>query len=369
MRDRDPDQGPDHGIDRGPTVAAPSHLVVLAPNWLGDALMALPLLADVRRAWTKTRITIAARPSVAPLFAMVPAADDTLVLGTPAREDERRLRAPGFDAALLLPNAFRAAWLAWRAAIPERWGFDRDWRGRLLTRAIPTPRTYRHQADYYQALAAALGVTTGEALARVAVPGESRVRARKLLEGGGIATDRPFVVFAPGAAYGRAKQWLPQRFAELAQRLAAVGISTALVGAKGDVSACRDVAQMSPAVDLSARTDLPTLAGLMTLADAVVANDSGAMHLAAAVGARVVAIFGPTDEHKTSPLRGSERQAMPVILSAPVWCRPCMLRECPIDHRCMTRIPAGDVMAALFADAGGAHIVLPPTSSRLHTSG
>jgi heptosyltransferase-2 len=317
----------------------------MAPNWLGDAVMALPLVADVRRAWPATRIVVAARKSVAPLFTMVTAVDEVLVI-------DRALARADFDAALLLPNSFASALLAWRAGIVERWGFARDLRRPLLTRAIRPPRRYGHQVEYYQALGAALGIPTGDPWAAITVSDAARNAAARLLVESGVPDPGAFAVFAPGAAYGKAKQWPPQRFAELAASLAADGIATVLVGSAGDQPACADVARRSAAIDLSGRTDLPTLAGVLSLARAVVANDSGAMHLAAAVGARVIAVFGPTDERKTAPLSSAADAPPPVIVSADVWCRPCLLRECPIDHRCMTRISPQRVFESLSKAAG-----------------
>jgi heptosyltransferase-2 len=322
-------------------MSTPRALLVHAPNWLGDAVMSLPLIADLRRAWPTTSITVAARKGVAPLFTMVPAVNDIVTLG--ADDDVTRLAAGQFDAALLLPNSFASAWLVKRAHIPERWGYARDWRGKLLTRAVRRPRQYGHQVEYYQALGAALGIDNGPPFASISVPAEGRAAATLLLAEKGVGEGHPFVVFAPGAAYGRAKQWLPERFGELARMLAAEGVATVLVGARGDVAACVEVTRQAPAMNLAGQTDLSTLAGLLSLSRAVVANDSGAMHLAAAVGAQVTAIFGPTNDRKTAPLRASAAAPAPHLVFTDVWCRPCMLRECPIDHRCMTRISAARV--------------------------
>jgi heptosyltransferase II len=154
-------------------------------------------------------------------------------------------------------------------------------------------------------------------------------------------------VLAPGAAYGRAKQWPPERFAELTHLVARDRVTTVVVGSKGDIHACQEIARLAPVVDLAGRTDLPTLAALLCQARAVVSNDSGAMHLAAAAGARVTAVFGPTNEQKTSPLACGPEAPPPTVIVNDVWCRPCMLRECPIDHRCMTRISAARVHGTL----------------------
>ena len=382
-------------------VERPSRLLVLAPNWLGDAVMALPLLADVRRAWPETTIVVAGRRSVAALFRMVPGVDETITLDgggglaalTTWKRNAATLAQGGFDAACLLPNSFAAAWTASRANIPQRWGYATDWRSRLLTTAVRVFGRGLHQAAYYQGLGTALGFPAGPLHARVTISDEARASARALLSQYGLADEQRFVVMAPGAAYGRAKQWLPVRFAELATLLARDGVSTVLVGSQADAAVCAEIARMTglkpgptsrflkrpssqksvvgpgfspviedanpnlkkpivgpgfgPVIDLSGKTDLPTLAGIVSLAHSVVANDSGAMHLAAAVGAKVVAVFGATDETRTSPLPAGDDAPPPVIVSTDVWCRPCMLRECPIDHRCMTGISAQRVFESL----------------------
>ena len=338
-------------------ISAPERLVVVAPNWLGDAVMALPLIADIHREWPEAHLTIAGRGSVAALFEMVDEVDDVIALKgrggvgaiVAAKRNARTLAAGAFDAALLLPNSFLSAWIAARASIPERWGYRSDWRGRLLTRALPRPRRPVHQAEYYQTIAAELGLVPGPRYARITVSEKGRRHAEALLAVAGIEADT-FVAMAPGAAYGRAKQWLPERFAELATFLANERqIRTVLVGARADSSVCRDIAsRVGGAVDLSDRTDLPSLAGVFARAQAVVANDSGAMHLAAATGTHVVAIFGPTNEKKTAPLNAAPERKPATIVATDVWCRPCMLRECPIDHRCMTGISARAVFEQIL---------------------
>ena len=337
------------------TFDPPERLIVVAPNWLGDAVMALPLIADLQRAWPQTEIAIAARRAVVPLFDMVPGITHTVTLvgggGFSAirawRQNARLLGEGRFNAALLLPNSFLTAWTAARANIPERWGFARDLRRRLLTRVVPAPAKHVHQAAYYQALGAGLGITVGPLHARIQVSGDDRGRAKTLLRDSGVGDEKAFVVMAPGAAYGRAKQWLPERFAELARLLAEQQLASVLVGTTADAVVCRQIATSSAAIDLAGKTDLPALAAVLQLSRAVVANDSGAMHLAAAVGAHVIAVFGATNEHKTSPLCAADDAPAPHVVATDVWCRPCMLRECPIDHRCMSRISASDVLRVL----------------------
>lgn len=336
--------------------ASLQRLVIIAPNWLGDAVMALPAIADVRRHFADAHVTVAGRRAIASLFAMVPGVDATLTLpgrgGWAAlgtwRDDAATLAGGGFDLALLLPNSFASALIASRASIAERWGLATDMRGRLLTRSAPKPRRAGHQAAYYQALVESFDIRRGPMHARVDPPPLDA----------GLVPDGRFVVFAPGAAYGTAKQWLPERFGELAAMLAAAGRHVVLVGSGGDAAACAEVLDLAAQcgasgnaatiVNLCGRTSLAQLAAVMAHADAVVCNDSGAMHLAGAVGAPVVAVFGATNEHRTSPLT-RDPQALPAqIVATEVWCRPCMLRECPIDHRCMSGVSAGRVRDAIL---------------------
>jgi heptosyltransferase-2 len=328
-------------------------IVVIAPNWLGDAVMALPAIADLRHHYAAAHLAIAARPPVSPLFTMVKGVDELVGLPGRWRVNAPELTAGAFDIAVLLPNSFATALIAKNAKIPERWGFATDFRGWLLTRGLSRPTGTTHQSEYYQALTTGLGIPIGPAFATVWPDAN---RARQILTNVGLDLDEPFVVLAPGAAYGRAKQWLPERFAQLADLLINErGWSVLMVGSNADRSACAEVAARLPAtgtrinrlIDLSGKTDLPALAGVLQLARAVVSNDSGAMHLAGAVGTKVVAIFGATNETRTSPLSAGVDAPRPAIISHEVFCRPCMLRECPIDHRCMSGISAARVFEAL----------------------
>jgi lipopolysaccharide heptosyltransferase II len=324
-------------------------LVILAPNWLGDAVMALPAIADLRRASPEVSIAVAARAAVAPLFALVPGVDETIVLQRPAtigrvsgwRSIGAELAGRSFDAALLLPNSMHAALVAARAGIPERWGYKSGWRGRLLTRAVRRPSAL-HQAAYYQHLVEALGFPSGPMEPRIVVADGARENAARLLKRAGWNGVSPLVALAPGAAYGGAKRWPPASFAELAALLSGDGIACVVVGSAADAPTAIDVKRLCPGViDIVGQTDLPTLAGVMTLCRGLVTNDSGAMHLAAAAGTSVTAMFGPTNELATRPIGDAH-----VVLTNPVWCRPCMLRECPLDHRCMRGLAVATVVQA-----------------------
>jgi heptosyltransferase-2 len=313
-----------------------SRIAIFAPNWLGDAVMALPAIADVRRGSPGAHLTIAARSPVAPLFALVPAVDETIPV--------EQVRLHEYDVAILLPNSFHAALTARRARIPERWGYRTDWRAPLLTRAPEAPRGL-HQVDYYQRLVSALGFETHAAEPRLDVSEDVRAAGRALLQGAGWNSVAPLVALAPGAAYGGAKRWPAEYFGELADALAHDGVVSVLVGSPADAPVARGVEAAARArhalLNLVGRTDLTALAGVLVHARTVVTNDSGAMHVAAAAGVPVTALFGPTRERETAP-----RGARHVVLTSDVWCRPCMLRECPLEHQCLR-----SVAPAAVADA------------------
>jgi heptosyltransferase-2 len=336
-------------------MSEPRRLAIRSPNWLGDAIMALPAMGAVRRAFPEANITVAAPASVAPLFRddTNGRPDDVLTIGDRSQETAA-LAAARFDTILLLPNSFRAAWASRRAAIPARWGYATAFRRPLLTRAVARPRGRLHQAQYYLELVRGLGLEALPESPRVQPRPETEARAAAFAAAQGIGT-ATIVGFAPGAAYGHAKRWPPARVADLIVRLTREsGAACVLFGAAGDRAAGREIESSLPpdvrAINAIGRTDLRLLAGLVARCAAFVSNDSGAMHLAAALGVPVVAIFGPTDERVTAPLGGPSRagrHAEPEILTRPVFCRPCMLRDCPIDHRCMKQISVDDVFAAV----------------------
>ena len=332
-------------------------LVLRAPNWLGDAVLALPAMAAVRTAFPESEITVAAPPGIAALFRehTIARPDHVLDLEGKPKDVTAALRRSGFDASLLFPNSFRTAWQARRAGIPHRWGYGTAFRGWLLTRVSTKPPRgqARHQAEYYRELVRGLDIPCDDSLAapRVQPSAASAERAALLLRQRGLSIDEPFAALLPGAAYGQAKQWPPDRMAEVAARLVRErGWNCLVLGAAHDQPGARAIeswlrehapAEAGRVTDLVGRTSLGALAGVLNRASVVVSNDSGGMHLAAALGRQVVAIFGPTDERATSPVGNH------AILVEPVFCRPCMLRDCPIDHRCMKRISVQRVLDAV----------------------
>ena len=338
-------------------MSTPRSIVIRPPNWLGDAVLALPAMAALRTHFADASLTVAAPPGIAALFREYNAVRPDHILDLPSsnRMAVGLLRVGQFDLGVLFPNSFRSAWMLRKAGVPERWGIARNFRGFLLTRKSAAQKT-EHHADYYRELVRGLGVECDDRPPSLKASAMSRTKADALLSRAHVAGDARLIGVAPGAAYGQAKQWPPSRMAEVVARLVREHDATCLLlGAAHDRSAAREIESWlrskapgteARVVDLVGRTDLGSLVGLAERCRVFVSNDSGAMHVAAAVGTPVVAMFGPTDERATRPLGVAD------VLTADVFCRPCHLRDCPIDHRCMKRIDVGAVFAAVSRFAG-----------------
>jgi heptosyltransferase-2 len=319
---------------------APREILVRAPNWVGDVVLSLPALRDLRRSFPAARLEVLARPWVAELYRAVPEVDAVSESRGHARDVEAvRSR---FDLGLLLPNSFAAALVLWRAGVPERWGYATDGRGLLLTRRcrVPPGVRGRSQVYYYRAMLEGLGLAVaGEPDASLACPAEWAARGEALLEGEG-----PWIGVNPGAFYGTAKRWLPERFAAAADLVARrAGARIAVVGGAAERPLGEAVAAQlrAPSRVLCGATTLADLVGVLARLRLLLTNDSGPMHLAAAVGTPVVAVFGSTDWTETAPSSSRAR-----VVREETECAPCLLRECPIDHRCMTRVGVDRVTAA-----------------------
>jgi heptosyltransferase-2 len=319
---------------------SPDRIVVRAPNWVGDVVLSLPAVRDLHRNFPRARLTVLARPWVADLYRAVPEVDEVREsLGL--RKDVDWLRG-AFDLGVLLPNSFGTALPMWMAGVPERVGYATDGRASLLTRAVPVSADVRgrSQVYYYRWMLAGLGLhVSGAPDTSLRCPDDwSRRAAEKL------GDDGPWLGLNPGAFYGTAKRWLPERYAAVADRVARVtGAKVAIVGGPAERSLGEAVALMmtTPARVLSGETTLAELVGVLSRLRVLVTNDSGPMHLATALGVGVVAVFGSTDWRETSPATGRYR-----VLREGVHCSPCMLRECPIDHRCMRRVGIDRVAAS-----------------------
>jgi len=267
------------------------------------------------------------------------------------------LAAGRFDIALLFPNSFRSAWITRRARIPERWGYRSDFRGPLLTKTARRPKGRVHFGEYYQELVRQFGVDTGPLTPRLELPSTIVEASRKLLIDRGWPPDRPLVGIAPGAAFGHAKRWPARQFASLVSMIRAdLDASCVLLGRDDDRDASQAIENSLSAagqdrrlvINLVGQTELLSFMGVIANCAAFIANDSGALHVAAALGVPVVAIYGPTSEQFSRPLTANaDNGDLVVTLSELVFCRPCWLRDCPIDHRCMKRISPDRVYASV----------------------
>lgn len=335
---------------------AAAAILVRAPNWVGDAVMSLPALRAVRERFPAAHLAVLARPWVAGLYARERAVDRVIHYTAPGgwrRWKERRAAAAalaGFDCAILFPNSFDSALVAWMAGIPARIGYRRDGRGPLLTHAIAPPHPGdipRHERFYYLELLRRAGILEALPPVRYILLDNleaARESGRALLAAAGLPA--PVIGVSPGAAYGGAKRYPPERFAAAAGEIAAsTGASVALFGSAGERPLCDSIAQTLdvPAHNFAGRTTLAEFADLAAACAVFLTNDSGAMHVASAAGVPTVAVFGATDDTTTGPAGPLAR-----VVREQVPCSPCMLRECPIDHRCMTAIaPARVARAAL----------------------
>jgi heptosyltransferase-2 len=318
---------------------------VRATNWVGDAILSVPALREIRKAYRGAEVVVLARPWVADLYRRENFCDEVLVEEGRRWQTAGRLRQRKFDCAILLPNSFDAALAPWLARIPRRIGYARDGRGFLLTDAIPAPRPGEipaHQRYYYLELLRRSGVIDEIPECRDIRLAADPEAGRTLFREFGVRSGQ-VVGISPGAQNSAAKQWLPERFAEVALRLAQDReAEVALFGTSAERKLCDRIArEIGPAAhNLAGRTTLGQLVDLAGACLAFVTNDSGSMHVAAAVGTPVVAIFGPTDAEATGPASSLAR-----IVRVPVDCSPCQHRRCPIDHRCMVRVEASLVLA------------------------
>lgn len=316
--------------------------------------MSLPAIRAVRACFPGAQLTVLARPSVAGLYARELAIDHVMPYTAGRRATAATLAGERFDCAILLPNSFDAALVVWMARIPRRIGYCRDGRRGLLTEAIPPPEPGeipRHERFYYLELLRRAGlIHEYPPCEEIRLDGGDEARATGCAASREAGLAPPVIGVSPGAAYGNAKRWLPERFAETAAAVAGAHVaSVALFGSAGERPLCESVAGAIRAAgvtvhNFAGETTLGQFIELAAACRLMLTNDSGAMHLAAALGVPTVTVFGSTDDTTTGPASAWAR-----VVREQVECSPCLLRECPIDHRCMTRVSAAQVSAVSLA--------------------
>ena len=328
-------------------------ILVRAPNWIGDAVMATPTLRTLRETFPDAPIDVLCRPGVAPIFQNHPDVDGVVALDDkggpgPWVRGLLRTRAGKYDLAILLPNSLGSALFLFLAGVRRRIGYARDGRSAFLTDRVYVSDANRggHLVDYYQNILLPLtGSRPQNGRLMLEASDEDRRAVRDFLQELGVGDGDPVIGLNPGAAYGSAKRWLPDRFREVAAHFASRrGARVLIGGSSAEKDLCASVAAgLGDGVhNVAGRLPLGQFIALVERMDVFISNDSGAMHIAAALNRPQIAIFGATDWKATAP-----RSDRAIVLRHPVDCAPCMLRECPLpEHLCMIGVPVGDVVAA-----------------------
>ncbi len=339
----------------------PEKILVRSTNWIGDAIMTTPAVRTIRENFPESEITLLAHPWVGDVFRFSPRIDRLLVYDKKGRHKgvrgmlqlARELREEHFDCAILLQNAFEAAFITWWAGIPIRAGYTTDGRGLLLTHGVHKTLEVvkKHEVNYYQRIMLGLGLKPAVNELELFIPGEqidaARARLQKMsdFEGG----RQPLIGFNPGAAFGPAKRWPAEKYAQLAQLICREAQPLiVLFGSAADRATCADIIARSGAaaprmLNLAGETSLVEAMALIGECDVFVTNDSGLMHVAAALNTPLVAIFGSTDHIATGPYSDHA-----VIIRKPLPCSPCKKTHCPEKHfRCMKLIESDEVYGAV----------------------
>jgi heptosyltransferase-2 len=338
------------------------NIIIRGTNWIGDAVISIPAMREIGRIFPNARVSLLVKPWVRDVYSDADFVDELIEF---EKEDIHRgwrgmrklahsLRSKNFDLAILFQNAFEAAFLAWLARIPRRLGYARDGRSLFLTHPVKIePEVLKvHQAYYYLGILSGAGLieprlwekTDYELNSDIGVTKIDRDAAQKMLLSHGVAPDELLVALNPGATYGSAKRWFADRYASVARYLVERHRARIVIlGSKAERSIADEISAQIQAssVNLAGETTLGQLMGILRECSLFITNDSGPMHLAAAMNVPQLAIFGSTSEIATGPLSKNA-----LVIKNPVDCNPCFLRECPVDFECMDSITVEQVSAA-----------------------
>ena len=316
-------------------------ILIRSSNWLGDAVMSVPAVRAIKNGRSDARVTVAAPVSIAPMWKLVPEVDTIIPLPNDSLLPVISLlkRQRNFDVAILFPNSLRVALESWLSGIPRRVGYRGHWRRLLLNQTVREPRKPgppEHHSLRFLRIARECGAETSNAQP---LPQTSNIKPQTSKLG-----------LCPGAEYGPAKRWLPERFADVAAKVNAQSSAQwFLFGTKNDMAIGDQIAAAigDHCVNRIGHTTLDQLIDELRECRLVLTNDTGTMHLAALLGVPVVAIFGSTEPRLTGPLGDGH-----IILRHHVECSPCFLRECPIDFRCMKAVRSVEVADAVLSILG-----------------
>ncbi len=331
-------------------------ILIRSTNWVGDAVMTLPAIKAVKQNFPESSITVLAKPWVVPLFKDNPDVDKIIQYKkgkgfiTDLAEMARVIgviRKQEFDLAILFQNAFEAAFLTYFGGVRYRLGYNTDGRGILLShRIIRNEEVLKvHQVEYYLSLLGAMGLEAANADPSIYIAGEDMEKAGDLLHAKGVESRDFLVGLSPGAIYGEAKRWPPDRFARIGDWAAEKWHARVLVmGSPKERDICESVCgfMTNRSYNFCGRTSLSEAMGLIKHCGFFVTNDSGLMHVAAALGVPTVAVFGSTDPVATGP-RGPNTR----VVKHDIECAPCLKPECPTDYRCMLSIQPEEVWSEM----------------------
>ncbi|MBI4682449.1 MAG: lipopolysaccharide heptosyltransferase II [Nitrospirae bacterium] len=341
-------------------------ILIRGVNWIGDAVLTIPAIRSIRHAFPDAHISLLVKPWVSEIFKDSPDINEIILY-----EDSfsgfsgkvklvKKLRQYKFDMAILLQNAFDAALIAWLSGIPERIGYKRDTRGFLLTKAITVEKDIleQHQVYYYLNLLKSAGIESSDTQPYIYLSDNERQRAGNLLSSYFSTDNGPLIGVNPGATYGSAKRWLPDRFADLIIKIInELNGRVIIFGGPSEVEIADEIITEinklkiklkmekygSRILVMSGKTNLRELAALISECDIFITNDSGPMHMASALLVPIVAIFGSTNKTTTGPFGEGH-----TIITKDLPCAPCMKRECPEGHlNCMTDMTADEVFNAV----------------------
>ncbi len=330
----------------------PRRILIREPNWVGDNIFTLPAVLELRRRFPEASLAVLTRPGIAPFWELVPGVEE--IIPFPFRGGlrdlrgklslARRLRRREFDLAVVFPRSFESAFWIFLSGVPERWGYREEGRSLLLTRGARAPGGYRHthRIDYYYRLLPGTDPDSPAPLACLELAAGLRLDARARLEREfGSVRGGPLIGLHPRASHGPAKCWPLEHFGRLARRLGEeLGARVLLFGTpvESELNARVAASGGGRTRDMTGKTGLKELAGLLALCDVAVGNDTGPIHLAAAMGTPVVALFGSSDPEATAP-RG--RKVRVIYRNLP--CSPCLRQVCPRDTACLADISPGEV--------------------------
>jgi len=330
-------------------------IVVRGTNWVGDAVMTIPALRELRRVFPDSEITLHTRSWAQGIFQDADFIDEILPF-EPEKSDLKTVfaqakiwREKKFDLAVILPNSFQSALISKLGKAEMRVGYATDKRSFLLTGALPVPawKNERHEIFYYLNIIAEIEkiffgetkVWENEPQFNLNVSEEKKNLARKILSENRVDLSKKIVALATGSTNSRAKRWQTESFAKLNDKISSqLNANVILIGSEDELDISLEVAEKSKIkpIILTGKTTLAEVASILSICDLLVSNDTGPAHISAALGTKTLVIFGPTNPRTTQPWNSE-------IVYKNVECSPCMLRDCPIDHRCMTRISVQEV--------------------------